>query len=190
MVLVTLAITMPFFMLAFDEFTWHLRFYFLGEDDQALQGISLWRILDAEGMGVPSLLLIGIMAVAILIMYWWSWRHEVDIWRTVSLTLIIYFIIYPKVHYEYFLILFAILTPLLIESKKAIAMLYGIALLSGCTLLIEQRYLDWGVATDQYGLMISLAALCMVGIDVILLFFFKDLLTKKTWLDRGPRPLF
>lgn len=183
---ITLAITVPFFVLAFNEFAWHLRFYLLGEGDNTLQGISLWRIMDAESIGVPSLLLIGIMGVILLIIYKWSYRHNAGIWKTVALTLIIYFIMYPKVHYEYFLILFAILIPLLIESKKAVGMLYGISVLSGITLLIEQRYLDWQVAVAHDSIMITLAALCMVAIDIMLIFLFRELLMTRNWLDRKP----
>jgi len=183
---VTLVITVPFFVLAFNEFVWHLRFYLLGEGDRILQGISLWRIMESESIGVPSLLLIGIMGIIFLSIYKWSYRHNAGIWKTVAMTLIVYFVMYPKIHYEYFLILFAILIPLLIESKKAVGMLYGISMLSGIALFIEQRYLDWQVVSAHDSIMVSLAALCMIVIDILLIFIFRDLLMTKNWLDRKP----
>lgn len=183
---VSLAVTLPFFVLAFDHFMWHLRFYLLGEGDESLQGISLWRILDSQGYTVPSLLLIGVMGIALLAIYYHSYRHHLDIWKTVALTLIAYCVLYPKIHYEYFLILFAVLIPLLIESKKMVRLTYGMAALSGITLLIEQRYLDWGTATVHSEVMIVLAGLCMVALDVLLVLVFRHLLTTRTWLDGKP----
>ncbi|MDD5778154.1 MAG: hypothetical protein PHU95_01735 [Candidatus Thermoplasmatota archaeon] len=183
---VSLAVTLPFFLLALDQFVWHLRFYLLGEGDEALQGISLWRILESQGYAVPSLLLIGVMGTALLVIYYHSYRYRLGIWKTVALTLLAYFVLYPKIHYEYFLILFAVLIPLLIESKKMMGMTYGMAALSGITLLIEQRYLDWGTASAHDAVMVALAGLCMAALDVLLVLTFRHLLTTRTWLDGKP----
>ncbi|HDS59198.1 MAG TPA: hypothetical protein ENN54_02750 [Thermoplasmatales archaeon] len=183
---VSLVVTLPFFVLALDQFVWHLRFYLLGEGDEALQGISLWRILEFRSYAVPSLLLIGAMGIALLAIYYHSYRHRLGVWKTVALTLLAYFVLYPKIHYEYFLILFAVLIPLLIESKKMMGMTYGMAALSGITLLIEQRYLDWGTASAHDAVMVALAGLCMAALDVLLVLTFRHLLTTRTWLDGKP----
>ena len=101
---VSLVIILPFLILAGNKFLWFLKFYIFGEGEK-LQGISLWRLLDANGISIPSIFLIGIMGVAILIIYAKFYRE--GIWKCILLSLIAYFILYPKIHYEYFLMFFA-----------------------------------------------------------------------------------
>jgi len=182
---VSAAVTVPFILAAFDQFTWYLKFYFLGKGGK-LEGISLWRILDSQGYAVPKIVLIAVMVLSFLAIYYISYKKKFGIWKTVSLTFILYFIIYPKIHYEYFLMLFALLVPYLIENKKMILMLYAISLLSGGTLLIEQRYLDWAVDSYYSAAFISVAAASMLAIDVILVFVFIHIFAGKTWLDKEP----
>jgi len=179
---VSIAITLPFMLLAFKQFMWHLKFYFFGEGGE-LEGISFWRILDAQGYGIPGEALIAVMMVAFLFVYYVAYKRKFSIWKTVSLTLILYFIIYPKIHYEYFLMLFAVLLPYLMENKKMVTSVYTISLLSGLTLLIEQRYLDWGIASAHRGIFISVAAASMLAIDILLIFILRHAFTHETWLD-------
>ena len=186
MAIVSLAATLPFLILAYDEFMWHLRFYLLGQGEKTLQGISLWRILDSQGVAVPKTGLIIIMGILFLAVYIMAYRRSLGVWKTVALTLLIYFVVYPKIHYEYYLVLFGLLSPYVIESRRMTAGLFGISLLSGATLLIEQRYLDWGTTAAHDGLFIALAAICMLAIDVILVVLFRYIAGHETWLDREP----
>jgi len=182
---VSAAVAIPFLLVAFDQFTWYLKFYFLGKGGK-LEGISLWRILDSQGYAVSKMALIAVMIISFLVVYYIAYRKKFGVWKTVSLTFILYFILYPKIHYEYFLMLFALLMPYLIENKKMILMLYAISLLSGATLLIEQRYLDWAVDSYYSAAFILLAAISMLAIDAILIFIFRHIFAGKTWLDKEP----
>ena len=186
MAAVSLAATLPFLVLAYDEFMFHLRFYLLGQSNESLQGISLWRILDSQGITVPKIGLIALMGITFLAVYIMAYRKNLGVWKTVGLTLLLYFIIYPKIHYEYYLVLFGLLAPYVIESRRMLAGLFGISLLSGATLLIEQRYLDWETKAAHADLAIALAAICMLAIDVILVVLFRYMATRETWLDREP----
>jgi hypothetical protein len=186
MAIVSLAATLPFLILAYDEFMWHLRFYLLGKGEKTLQGISLWRILDSQGVAVPKTGLIIIMGILFLAVYIMAYRRSLGVWKTVALTLLIYFVVYPKIHYEYYLVLFGLLSPYVIENRLMTAGLFGISLLSGATLLIEQRYLDWGTTAAHDDLFIALAAICMLAIDVILVVLFRYIAGHETWLDREP----
>lgn len=186
MAAVSLAATLPFLLLAFDEFVWHLKFYLLGQGEASLQGISLWRILDSQGVGVPQLGLIAVMGIGFFAVYYLGYRKDLGVWKTVGLTLLLYFLLYPKIHYEYYLMLFGLLAPYVIESRRMVAGLFGISLLSGATLLIEQRYLDWGTAAAHGPLFIGLAAVCMLAINGILVLLFHYVVTHETWLDREP----
>ena len=135
-------------------------------------------------MTVPKIGLIIVMGIAFLVVYYQAYRRNLSVWKIVALTLLIYFIVYPKIHYEYYLVLFGMLTPYVIENRRMIAGLFGISLLSGAALLIEQRYLDWGTTTANSDLFIALAAVCMLAIDVILIVLFHWIAMHETWLDR------
>ena len=179
---VSAAVTIPFLVVAFNQFMWYLKFYFLGEGGK-LEGISFWRIMDSQGYGIPNIFLIAAMMFSFLFVYYMAYRHKFGIWKVVSLTLILYFIIYPKIHYEYFLMLFAVLLPYLAESRKMILLMYSVSLLSGITLLIEQRYLDWNVASANSGIFVSIAVAAMLVIDLLLVSVFHYIFTRETWLD-------
>jgi len=181
-IVVSLVITIPFLILAFKEFIWHLKFYFLGEGGK-LEGISFWRILDSQGYGIPSIILISLFIISLLFVYFISYKKNYSIWKIICLTLFLYFILYPKIHYEYFIMLFAIFVPYFIENKKSIAILYTISILSGATLLIEQRYLDWKIATYASNVFIPLALIFMISIDILLILLFLE--DRESWLEKN-----
>lgn len=181
-IVVSLVITIPFLILAFKEFIWHLKFYFLGEGGK-LEGISFWRILDSQGYGIPSIILISLFIISLLFVYSISYKKNYSTWKIICLTLFLYFILYPKIHYEYFIMLFAIFVPYFIENKKSIAILYTISILSGATLLIEQRYLDWKIATYASNVFIPLALIFMISIDILLILLFLE--DRESWLEKN-----
>ncbi len=181
-IVVSLVITIPFLILAFKEFIWHLKFYFLGEGGK-LEGISFWRILDSQGYGIPNIILISLFIISLLSVYFISYKKNYSTWKIICLTLFLYFILYPKIHYEYFIMLFAIFVPYFIENKKSIAILYTISILSGATLLIEQRYLDWKIATYASNVFIPLALIFMISIDILLILLFLE--DRESWLEKN-----
>ncbi len=181
-IVVSLVITIPFLILAFKEFIWHLKFYFLGEGGK-LEGISFWRILDSQGYGIPNIILISLFIISLLVVYFISYKKNYSTWKIICLTLFLYFILYPKIHYEYFIMLFAIFVPYFIENKKSIAILYTISILSGATLLIEQRYLDWKIATYASNVFIPLALIFMISIDILLILLFLE--DRESWLEKN-----
>jgi len=176
----SLVIILPFLVLAFNDFTWYLKFYLLGEGEE-LQGISVWRILDSQGITVPGMVLIGILGVVLVGIY--VWQYKKSLWRCILLSMMAYFIIYPKIHYEYFLMLFVVAAPYLIERRKHIALLYVISALTSITLVIEQRYLDWKTAHYAYGIMVGAALLCMLAVDVLLIYLARECCAHESWLD-------
>ncbi len=183
---ISLLITAPFILLAFDEFMWFIKFYLLGKGEE-LQGISLWRILDANGIAIPSLLLIIMLFAGLIAVY--IKFHRESIWKIALLSVIVYFIFYPKIHYEYYLMLFVVAIPYLIEKRKLILMLYVISILTSITLLIEQRYLDWKTTTYAYSFFISVAIISMIIVDIILAYMFYHVAISKTWIDNAEKNL-
>jgi len=176
----SIPIILPFLFFAFNDFVWFLKFYLLGEGEE-LQGISLWRLLDASGIHIPSPLLITAMLFGFMAIY--IKFHHFPLWKTILLTIILYFILYPKIHYEYFLMLFVLSIPYLIEEKRSIFLLYLISFLTGITLIIEQRYLDWKVIETGKEFFVSVAILAMISVDFILAYLFHHVANSKSWLD-------
>ena len=181
MATVSITITLPFLILAFKEFTWYLKFYLLGEGGE-LEGISLWRLLDANGVKIPSLVLIAILAVTLITIYIKFYKKS--LWKCILLSLIAYFIIYPKIHYEYFLMLFSIAIPYLAEHKRKIMLLYTISILTSITLLIEQRYLDWKTTQYAYWVFVPIAIISMIAVDGILIYLSRHISGNNFWLDK------
>ena len=179
---VSAAVVFPFIAMAYNEFVWHLRFYLLGEGEE-LQGISLWRILDSQGIGVPSIVLIGVLIATLLSIYYFL-RKE-SLWKCVLLSLIAYFVFYPKIHYEYFLIFFAVSVPFCIENRRCTIILFVISGLTSITLLIEQRYLDWKTIDYNYDFAVSIALLSMIIVDMLLLYIAWWSMSNNTWLDKS-----
>ena len=181
MAIFSLAIITPFLILAFDDFMWFIKFYLLGEGEE-LQGISLWRLLDANGLSIPSIFLVVLLFAALVLIYIKFYRKS--IWKIILLSLVTYFILYPKIHYEYYLMLFALALPYLVEKKKNIALIYAISILTSVTLLIEQRYLDWKTTSYAYWFFVPLAIACMLTVDAILIYLFHHIIYVETWLDK------
>lgn len=180
-VAISLAIIMPFLIFAFDEFIWFIKFYFFGKGEE-LQGISLWRIMDAIGFSIPSIFLIALFFVFLIATYVKFRKNSV--WKMVLISLIGYFILYPKIHYEYYIILFAVALPYLAENKRDVIMIYAISVLTSITLLIEQRYLDWKTTDYAYWLFISIAIACMIIVNAIFIYLLFHISKKDSWLDK------
>lgn len=180
-VAISLVIIIPFLVFAFDEFIWFLKFYFLGEGEE-LQGISLWRIMSAVGFSIPSIFLI-LLLLAFLILVYIKFRRS-SLWKIILLSLIGYFILYPKIHYEYYLILFSLAVPYLVENKKYVSLLYAISILTSITLLIEQRYLDWKTTDYAYWFFVPLSITLMIAVNAILIYLFYCISSKNFWLDK------
>jgi len=178
---ISLAIITPFLIFAFDEFTWFIKFYFFGKGEE-LQGISLWRIINAIGFSIPSIFLIILFFVFLIVTY--IKFHESSVWKIVLLSLIGYFILYPKIHYEYYIILFAVALPYLAENKRGVTMIYTISILTSITLLIEQRYLDWKTTDYAYWFFVSIALACMIVVNAILIYLLFYISKRDSWLDK------
>lgn len=181
MVSISLVIVMPFLIFAFDEFTWFLKFYFFGEGEE-LQGISLWRIISAFGFSIPSIFLILLLFIFLIATYIKFYRSS--LWKMVLISLIGYFMLYPKIHYEYYVILFAVAIPYLAENRRNVIMIYSISILTSITLLIEQRYLDWKTTDYAYGFFVSIALVCMIGVNAILTYLLFHISKEISWLDK------
>jgi len=189
--LVSVAVCIPFLILAGDDFTWFLRFYFLGISfagegnriiSKGLEGQSFWRILDSHGIHIPDTILIVTLAICVLIMAYLSYRKNFNFWKTTLLFLLLFFILYPKIHTPYYVYLFVVLTPYLLKRERFLLFVS----LNTC-ILITHAYkmfvIDWGwlrkdTITSLWGFSSVIATMAILWVLLWLIYH-----EKTSWLD-------
>lgn len=114
---ITLAITGPFLLCCWDDFSWFLDFYFLGVDGRNTGGSSLWHFLDMGGWGLPGQASIVLTAGSLLFAYFFTYRRGMDVWRSALIIMVAFFIFYPKIHTGYWLMPLVLLLPWAAEYR-------------------------------------------------------------------------
>ena len=151
-------VSIPFLVLCWSEFTWFLKFYFLGNQSlerKGLEGISLWRYLEVAGITVPQMILIGFLGITHLLLYYYSYRKKYSAWRIATLSFLIFFFLYPKIHFAYFMMLFALLLPYTFE-KQGTARLFLFLVLTTCLVtLVEYSFNTRTFITISSSLLLS-----------------------------------
>jgi len=159
-------ICIPFLLLCWVEFTWFLKFYFLGDQSlerKGLEGISVWRYLEVAGITVPQVILIGLLGITHLLLYYYSYRKKYSAWRIATLSFLIFFFLYPKIHFAYFMMLFALLLPYTFE-KRGTGRLFWFLVLTTCLVtLVEYSFNTRTFTTISSSLLLSGLSMCLLA---------------------------
>lgn len=107
---VSSAVTLPFVILCYDDFTGFINFYFLGESGRATGGTSMWHFLRMGGLGIPGEIEFAIVLVSLGLAYLYCQRKRMGVWESVTLVLIIFVVFYPKIHTGYYIMPIAMLS--------------------------------------------------------------------------------
>lgn len=107
---VTAMITLPFIILCWDDFSFFLNFYFLGEDERPTGGHSIWHFLRMGGYVLPSYLQTALLGGALAFAYLYPYHRRLPVWQSVMVMLMAFFIFYPKIHGGYWIMLVAMLS--------------------------------------------------------------------------------
>ncbi len=99
----TAIITIPFLILCGADFTWFLKFYFLGVEGRGTAGLSTWAFLHMGGISFPSTVMVATTGVGILAGLWYSLKEKLSAWKMATLVTLIFFLFYPKIHLGYYL---------------------------------------------------------------------------------------
>jgi uncharacterized membrane protein len=107
---VTALIALPFVILCWDDFSFFLNFYFLGEDERPTGGHSIWHFLRMGGYVLPSYLQTALLGGALAFAYLYPYHRRLPVWQSVMVMLMAFFIFYPKIHGGYWIMLVAMLS--------------------------------------------------------------------------------
>ena len=105
----SLIIILPYIVLCPDEFLEFLRFYIVGKD--GVKGISFWRFGIYEFLGNGGRISLAILLGGMGMVYAWLYKAKKSVWKSCLIVLLAFFILYRKIHSNYFLYPLALLTP-------------------------------------------------------------------------------
>ena len=115
---VTALIALPFVILCWDDFSFFLNFYFLGEEERPTGGHSIWHFLNMGGWNLPSVVQVAILGGAMAFAYIYPYFKKWSAWQSVTLMLMTFFIFYPKIHGGYWIMLIALLSVWAVQDRR------------------------------------------------------------------------
>mgnify|MGYP000925104656 CR=1 FL=1 len=118
---VTILVTVPFLVLAGDEFIWFLQYYFIGNPDRTAEGFSVYQFLKWGGFGLPNMISLTLVLIGLLVAYLYSYKKNLGKWESMTLAIVVFFVLYPKMHTGYYLIPIAFLLAWGAENWKIAA---------------------------------------------------------------------
>ncbi|QLH74697.1 MAG: DUF2029 domain-containing protein [Methanomassiliicoccales archaeon] len=121
---VTLLITGAFLILCYEDFTYFLNFYFLGDSNRPTGGQSIWHFLRMGGLELPRLLELGLVGGGLLLAYLYCHIKKIGVWESITVSTLVFFILYPKVHTGYYAIIFVMLAAWAVDNKAIALRIY------------------------------------------------------------------
>ncbi|MCD6572955.1 MAG: glycosyltransferase family 39 protein [Thermoplasmata archaeon] len=107
---ISIAISSPFLLFAFNDFMKFLLFYTIGYGK--VIGISPWHsIYYLYASPILKYITLFILIIGLLLIYTWIWKKKYGAWKCALLVFLIFFIFYRKIHGNYFLYIFSLLSP-------------------------------------------------------------------------------
>ncbi|HUT27283.1 MAG TPA: glycosyltransferase 87 family protein [Methanomassiliicoccales archaeon] len=122
--LVTGIIALPFVLLCWEDFSYFLNFYFLGDGGRPTGGSSFWHFLNMGGWGIPSVVQLALLGVAMAFAYLYPYHMRMSVWQSVIIVMMVFFIFYPKVHMGYWIMMVALLSIWAAQNWKIWARLF------------------------------------------------------------------
>ncbi|HOO04576.1 MAG TPA: glycosyltransferase 87 family protein [Methanomassiliicoccales archaeon] len=116
----TALIALPFAVLCWNDFSFFLNFYFLGEEGRPTGGHSIWHFLWMGGWAVPSTVQLALLGGAMAVAYLYPHHKGMPVWQSVTVMLMAFFIFYPKVHGGYWIMLVAMLSVWAVQDRKVL----------------------------------------------------------------------
>lgn len=130
---ISAAVAVPFLILAGDDFTWFLQYYFIGNSERKAEGFSAFRFLAEGGFGVPAPVELALVLIGLASTYLYAYKKKWGVWESITLVTVVFFVLYPKMHIGYYLIPISLLLVWAVEDAKLAArcfLLYAPAILA------------------------------------------------------------
>ncbi len=117
-VMISLAISLPFLLICPVEYLAFPLYYLLGAKGGSSAGISVWHFLERGGMAFPGSFGFVITVSAIALSWFYAYKKKLDLWRGALLVTVAFFAVYPMMHLGYYLIVFAFLVVWAVDDLK------------------------------------------------------------------------
>jgi hypothetical protein len=101
---ITALVAIPFLILCGNDFTWFLRFYLIGDGENKSGGMSIFHFMDEGGIGIPIQVELAMVLLGLAIAYLYSYKKKLGVWESITLVMVVFFALYPKIHTGYYLI--------------------------------------------------------------------------------------
>ncbi len=117
-ILISLAISLPFLLICPVEYLAFPLYYLLGVKGGSSSGISAWHFLERGGIAIPGTVGFIVTLSAIAISWFYVYKKKLDLWRGAMLVTAAFFAVYPMMHLGYYLIIFAFLVVWAVEDLR------------------------------------------------------------------------
>lgn len=121
---------------------WFLSFYGGSAERSSLGGISFWntgdKILNISDVFPLTIFVLLLIALLEIIVMYIAWKKKVTDIRLLTMVMAVFLAIYPKIHWEYYLIIFPPLIILGSKDVKYVIVLYSVSILAVLTTLLKQ----------------------------------------------------
>ncbi len=146
-----------------------MRFYLLGVEGEGSGGVSLWHFLDQGGLKPPSLVMLGLVGGVVLGGYWYSIKREWDQWRTATLVVCLFFLVYPKIHSGYYMLPLALLLPYMVDDRR----LYALTILMFGTVLVTFKFADGTLSPEGGFIVVPIVTALLTDIILVYILYVK-----------------
>ncbi len=114
----SIAISLPFLIVAPNEFLAFPTYYFLGGSATPATGISIWDFLSMGGLNIPGIALLGIALAGLIGGLWLVKKRDLEIWQGTLLIIVIFLIFYSRIVVGYYLLPVALLLIWAVDDRK------------------------------------------------------------------------
>ncbi len=114
----SIAISLPFLIVAPNEFLAFPTYYFLGGSGTPATGISIWDFLGMGGLQVPGSALLAITLVGLIGAIWMVKKRNLEIWQGTLLVLVVFLIFYSRVFVGYYILPVALLLVWAVDDHR------------------------------------------------------------------------
>ncbi|MDD1743004.1 MAG: glycosyltransferase 87 family protein [Methanomassiliicoccales archaeon] len=114
----SVAISLPFLILAPNEFLNFPTFYFLGGSAPPATGISIWDFLGTGGLNIPGIALLAVALAGLLGGLWLVKKRDLEIWQGTLLIMVIFLVFYSRILVGYYILPVALLLVWAVDDRK------------------------------------------------------------------------
>ncbi|MEF8834909.1 MAG: hypothetical protein V5A76_02015 [Candidatus Thermoplasmatota archaeon] len=135
-----LSVFLLFTLMWGEKVLWFLKFYGGTAGKANIGGISFWnyglKMLKIEGSLLPTGIILTIIVLVELFVRYSAWKKDWGAISTIVAFFAVFLAFYPKVHWEYILLLLPFLSILAAEKDVYLRLFYAITIISSVTMFL------------------------------------------------------